>query len=261
MATLDRRKSAFRPRALAMGLLDRLHLGNTARRGKALARHAKNAASSRVLWGWKPLVPEHAFEECCQEAVQTLRNLGHVPFGDYLEFGVSRGTSLAAVHEVLCREGLPQVRLIGFDSFEGMPPEALTQGWRPGDFRSTISTTRRYLRKKGVQLDRVVLVKGWFKDTLTRDTVDRLGLTKASLIMIDCDIYSSSREALWFCEPLIRETAVIFFDDWGWRSDLNEIGQKEAFTEFMQEFSMFSEEPLPAYLPQARAFLIRRRPH
>ena len=32
--------------------------------------------------------------------------------------------------------------------------------------------------------------------------------------MIDCDIYSSARTALDFCGPLIRDRAVLVFDDW-----------------------------------------------
>ncbi len=58
-------------------------------------------------------------------------------------------------------------------------------------------------------------MKGWFKDTLTPETCREHSLTKASLIMVDCDIYAASRECLRFCEPLIRDRAVVFFDDWG----------------------------------------------
>jgi hypothetical protein len=204
------------------------------------------------------LVPEDAFGECCDGAIRALKDQGHNPFGAYLEFGVSRGTSLAAMHHALERAGLPHVLLLGFDSFEGMPLEAQEQGWPPGAYRSTISATRKYLQTKGVKLDRVRLIEGWFKDTLTQDTIARVGLTKASLIMVDCDIYSASREALWFSEPLIHDMAVIFFDDWGWRGDINEVGQKEAFAEFLEAFPTLSAEKLPAYIPQARVFLVKR---
>ena len=44
--------------------------------------------------------------------------------------------------------------------------------------------------------------------------------------MVDCDIYSASREALWFSEPLIHDMAVIFFDDWGWRAGSDEGGSE-----------------------------------
>lgn len=245
------RKSHF------MQMLDALRVGNAAR---AMKRHSVRFIDTtirpRVLLGWNPLVPEDELITGYRNAIQTLGDPGRL--GDYLEFGVSRGTSLACMFHALKRENVSHVRLIGFDSFEGLPPEASTEGWRPGDYRSTEHATRRYLSKKGVDLARVRLVKGWFKDTLTPEARDRLNISKASLIMIDCDIYSASREALWFCEPLIRDQAAIFFDDWGWRSDEGKIGQKEAFEEFLAEFPQFWSEPLPSYLPQARVFLLRR---
>jgi O-methyltransferase len=244
--------------------LDLLHLRNFARRTKRFAkqwvRRPKRAVRAHVLWGWKPLVPEHEFTECSINAIKILRRFDpDQALGDYLEFGVSRGTSLACMYRALEHEGLFNVRLFGFDSFRGFPPEAATQGWTPGNAWSTLSATRRYLVHNGVDMRRVTLIKGWFKDTLTAETRDRLGIVKASLIMIDCDIYSASRDALLFSGPMIRDEAVIFFDDWGGRADRGKIGQKEAFEEFLAEFPLLAAEPLPSYLPpQARVFLVHR---
>jgi hypothetical protein len=241
-------------------------LGGSVRRSRealnAQVRRLKRAVKARVLWRWAPLVPEDDFTACCRQAINELklRNSGKI-IGDYLEFGVSRGTSLACMHHALAAEQLGNVRLVGFDSFEGLPPEAAEEGgsmWEPGAYGSALGTTRTYLKRKGVDLRRVNLVKGWFKDTLTAQTRHALKLERASLIMVDCDIYSASRDALFFCEPLIGDAAVIFFDDWGWRSDIGEIGQKEAFDEFLAAFPELSATPLPAYLPQARVFLVSR---
>ena len=94
-----------------------------------------------------------------------------------------------------------------------------------------------------------MLVKGWFKDTLTEKTRRELALDKASLIMVDCDIYSASKDALRFSEPHIRKHAVILFDDWGWRE--GEIGQKEAFEELLAAHPDLTAEPLPTYFRQS----------
>jgi O-methyltransferase len=241
-----------------MSSLDRLGLGDPVRRtlGKAV-RRCVDEAKARGWTRWDPLVPEAAFYRCCIEAIRRLR-AAHEEIGPYLEFGVSRGTSLATMYRALEAEGLRQFRLVGFDSFRGLPPEAVAQGWQPAAFRSTRNATELFLKKSGVDLSRVDLVEGWFSDTLSEETAKRLALTRASLIMIDCDIYSASREALWFCAPLIRRRAVIFFDDWGWRADKNEIGQREAFAEFLREFGQFSAEPIEPYISQARVFLVTR---
>jgi hypothetical protein len=166
---------------------------------------------------------------------------------------------MACVHQVLQAKGLGGVRLVGFDSFKGLPPEAADEGWEPGIYASTEAATRRYLRERVVDLDRVTLVKGWFRDSLNEATRKRLRLRKASLIMVDCDIYAATKEVLAFVLPLVQEHAVIIFDDWGWRSDIEEIGQREAFQECIESVGEFEAERLDGYIPQSRVFLLRRR--
>jgi O-methyltransferase len=89
-------------------------------------------------------VPEDAFGAHDLYAIETLRKLEPAaPIGSYLEFGVSRGSSMACAYHSLCAAGLDETRLIGFDSFEGLPPEASKEGWAPGQYRSTLEATRR----------------------------------------------------------------------------------------------------------------------
>ena len=124
---------------------------------------------------WKPLVPEEAFCTCVRNAVEKLQELERPhELGDYLEFGVSRGTSMACAYRTLQKSGLHEMRLIGFDSFEGLPPEAAREGWGPGEYRSSLSATRNYLKRHNVDLARVKLVKGWFRDTLTERSTPSL---------------------------------------------------------------------------------------
>lgn len=222
---------------------------------KIRAQNAIHAAG----WGqWQALVPIDSFMSSCELAIRALREKNH-EFGDYLEFGVSRGTSMACMYHALRNSGLTDARLFGFDSFEGMPDEASEQGWLPGQYASTIGATRRYLKTMGVNLRNFRLIKGWFKESLTAATIERFNLRRASIIMVDCDIYSASKEALWFCAPLIAKEAVIIFDDWGWRADNNQIGQQEAYAEFLEAFPHFQSLSLePAHIPQARIFLLTR---
>jgi O-methyltransferase len=215
------------------------------------------------LISWTPLVPEEAFYACVHGVIGRLKSeIGDVAFGDYLEFGVSRGTSVALVFKALQEHRMKDVRLIGFDSFKGLPEQADEEGWRAGEYRSTEKVTRQYLASRDVDMGRVVLVNGWFSDTLNDETRKRYSIGQARLIMIDCDIYSSSKEALEFCLPHIADTAAIIFDDWGWTERKGQAGQKEAFAELLESHPMFNTESLPSYLPEARVFLVtRRRPN
>ena len=221
------------------------------------AKRVRLGLKARGFTPWTPLVPEQAFTDCASRAIALLRREGH-QFGDYLEFGVSRGTSMACTWRALDRAGLGKTRLLGFDSFEGLAADAGKEGWVPGDFASTEAATRRYLASRGVPKDSIRLVKGWFKDTATPATREALQITKASIIMVDCDAYTPSREALWFVADLIDDHAVLLFDDWGWAVKDGNIGQKEAFDEFCQAFPQFSATPVPAYRNEARAFLVSR---
>jgi hypothetical protein len=230
-------------------LLDQVGVGKPLRR----VRHWHQGRRKN----WSPLVPEEPFAACCRMAIEELAKQEH-EFGDYLEFGVSRGTSFAAMHGVLTKKGLNTVRLFGFDSFDGLPPEATKDGWKPGDFYSAISATRKYLEERGVDWTRSVLIKGWFKDTLNDETIRKFEIERASIIMVDCDIYSASRDALWFSEPLIDDHAVIFFDDWGAGPAANRIGQIEAFDEFLGAFPHLRADPMPSYCENARVFLVSR---
>ncbi|MEQ1897404.1 MAG: class I SAM-dependent methyltransferase [Vicinamibacterales bacterium] len=183
--------------------------------------------------------------------------------GDYLEFGVCFGYSLECMYAAADRHGLSQMRFFGFDSFEGLPDAARTDDggyWSPRMFASDIRTTRRFLNKAGVDWNRVTLVKGWFSDSLNSDLMVRYSMRKASVIMIDCDMYLSAKQALDFCGPLIRDEAVIIFDDW-YSGGLDEknLGEKRAFETFL-ESGDFDAEPLWRYPPNAQVFRVRRLP-
>lgn len=193
--------------------------------------------------------------------------LGPDKCGDYLEFGVSHGTSMNCMYHTLQNKGLHKVRLFGFDSFEGMPEEAETQDegtWRAGQFSSSIENTSKFLTKNGIDWQKTFLTKGWFADTLTEDFKEKHQLKKASVIMIDCDIYSASLEALEFSASLIKDVSIIVFDDWnsGNLADKN-LGEKKAFEEFLTKHPQFVAEEFSSYSykdkPNGKLFKITNR--
>ncbi|HTF18326.1 MAG TPA: TylF/MycF/NovP-related O-methyltransferase [Chryseolinea sp.] len=177
--------------------------------------------------------------------------------GDYLEFGVSLGTSMACMHRVLeNRKSRSSIRLFGFDSFEGMPASAAFEDegtWMPGEFASSIDQTRQYLDEAKIDWKRTHLIKGWFDETLTPETVKVYNIRKASIIMVDCDIYSASKTALNFALPMIVDFAVIFFDDW--RDDIT-FGEYKAYSEFLNENKHLKSEMFGEYRPTGMIFLV-----
>jgi len=116
----------------------------------------------------------------------------------YLEFGVYEGLSLRWWAGHLTG---PAARLVGFDSFEGLPED-----WRPGHGQG------RFRTNGPPQIDdpRVSFVVGWFDDTLPAyepPEHDQL------VVNIDCDLYSSTRTVLTWLEPRLRPGTLIYFDE------------------------------------------------
>ncbi len=131
----------------------------------------------------------------------------------YLEFGVHRGESIGKWAELLPGTGC---RLIGFDSFEGLPED-----WTVEDRRGTFSTEGATPR---IADPRVSFVKGWFDATLPGFVPP----AHARLVLhFDADLYSSTRTALRAMEPHMAIGTYLLFDEFSDR--LHEL---RAFEEF-----------------------------
>ena len=64
---------------------------------------------------------------------------------------------------------------------------------------------------------------------MTDERRQALQIERASIIMIDCDLYASTKDALRFCSPAIQGSCVIFFDDWYPLAEQN-LGRSERST-------------------------------
>jgi O-methyltransferase len=203
------------------------------------------------------------FEQCMRNAVRFLASRAQdEKLGDYLEFGVYAGSSLASMSRVLKELEVEDVRLFGFDSFEGFPDAVATDDegvWgRSGDYRSDYEWTVEFLNSRHVDWNQITLVKGWFSDTLNGDLMDKHNISNVSITLVDCDLYSSAKKALDFCAPLIRKETVIVFDDWHY-SGLAErnMGEKRAFDEFLNDNSHLSAQKFENYGRNSEVFLVR----
>jgi O-methyltransferase len=211
-----------------------------------------------------PLVPERELEEAYRDALNRLA-LAAVrdEVGDYLEFGVYVGTSLLCMHRASRAVGLESLRLYGFDSFQGLPEVTATEGagiWQPGSLRADYSLVREHLTRNGIDWDRTTLVPGWFEETLVPGLALELGMKKAGIIMIDCQIYSAAHAALTFCAPLIRDRAVVFLDEWkpALLDAAKVSGERRAFEEFLARNPDLRAEELPPYTHASKVFLVTR---
>ena len=119
----------------------------------------------------------------------------------YLEFGVFQGDSLR------CWSGLlqhPDSRLVGFDSFEGLPEK-----WRMAADQGTFDL-------KGMmpvfEDPRVHLVKGWFSDTLP-PFLTAFAPPDNLVVHLDADLYSSTIFVLDRLARYLKPGTMLIFDE------------------------------------------------
>jgi O-methyltransferase len=182
--------------------------------------------------------------------------------GDYLEFGVYNGRSMSIAYHAFTGAGLREARLVGFDSFDGMPGADYDDAgvFRRGQLYHDEKRTRAELRRNGVDLNRITLVKGWYDDTLNEATRRQLGLARLGIAMIDCVVYDSTCTVLRFIEPLIVDEAILIFDDWTCHDmHLKNQGQKRACEEWLGAHRDLVATEVASFEPHARVFRVERR--
>jgi hypothetical protein len=145
--------------------------------------------------------------------------LKHKPNTLWLEFGVASGNTINYISR------FTNDKVYGFDSFEGLPEK-----WRDGFDKGAFS---RQGNLPNVNSN-VVLIKGWFNDTLLPFITSHN--KKVSFIHMDADLYSSTKYILDTLKDYIDENCVIVFDELvnypGFDGDKGEL---KAFYEFITE--------------------------
>jgi hypothetical protein len=155
--------------------------------------------------------------------------------GVFVECGVAAGAQLAAMQERLL-DRKEKRWIYGFDSFEGIPLASEEDDEQPGvpGPRPLIPYTdkRELLKSSGITVcskesvlsnfkqwfpnnnDNIVLVKGWFQDTLKpyKTVLERAG--GIALLRLDGDLYESTRVSLEELFPLLHTNGILIIDDW-----------------------------------------------
>lgn len=183
--------------------------------------------------------------------------------GDYLEFGMWKGGSMiAAYHLSQCFPALSNMTFYGFDSFEGIPSltrnESEAAQFPPGMFRASLEEVKRNLGKAKLDMDRVVLVAGWYDETLNQKTKERLPLQTAAIVNIDCDVYESTVPVLDFIEAYLADGSVLIFDDWYCFGNKDELGEQKAFREWLERNRHLRATPYKEFGWDGKAFIINR---
>jgi len=150
--------------------------------------------------------------------------------GDILELGTYKCGTTIMIARFLKKIGSKR-KVIGCDAFMGLPYEDKHSSRQnaTGMFSDvTLEKVLEKIKKFGVD-DKITIIEGFFEETLPKF----LSGKKFSMILVDCDLYDSTKFSLEFVYPRLVKGGMIMFDDYD-RVDKNNPGWGE--TKAVDEF-------------------------
>ncbi|MFC2143291.1 TylF/MycF/NovP-related O-methyltransferase [Candidatus Aenigmatarchaeota archaeon] len=207
------------------------------------------------------LVPPEKLKIFFADCIKKLQDIKGNEIGDYLEFGVFNGSSLSSMYLTCKKLGLNSTRFFGFDAFEGLPEGAENEDdgvWKKGFYTCSFEKMKECLQRKNIDSKDINWVSGWYKDTLNNEIIREFDLKKIGIVFIDCDTYSSSKAALDFIGPLIKEETILCFDDWKLNDlDIKGMGEYKSFNEFLEKNTHLEAKEIKSYNRKSKSFLIK----
>jgi len=179
--------------------------------------------------------------------------------GDYFEFGLYRGKTFAYAHRMKYRFGRHNMKLWGFDSFQGLPQisEKRDNVWTEGEFACSEKELRHILRRRGFSEAEYELIPGFYEDSLNDALHQKLRGRTAAIVYVDCDLYESTASVLCFLFRYLRNGTIICFDDYYCYKGAPDQGEQRAVAEFLATHANVRFIPYFDYSALGKAFIVR----
>lgn len=173
-----------------------------------------------------------------------------------------RGYAFLKAYEHTKKLGIDDIHFYGFDSFEGLPPaEGIDQAdgrFFEGQFSCSKQDVEKNLESNGMDMSRTTLVQGFYENSLTAQLKAEHPFRPASVVLMDCDLYSSTVEALAWVDIYLQDGTIILFDDWfSFGEESEGLGQQKATKEFLEQHANYSLEPLWPFCKHGKAFILK----
>jgi hypothetical protein len=195
----------------------------------------------------------HEAVEALTKGVQALYGYGIA--GHLAEFGTCTGSTAKGLAAAIakCEKWRPSElrRLYLYDSFEGFPhadneidrrtPHIVDGIWGPGVARGLTAEQLRNAVERHLPAEQIAIIPGWYKDTVPASTksIAAQGAT-FSLVHVDCDFYASTMIVLdaLLSNKALTPGAFIYFDDWSCNHASPEFGERRAWAEAVEKYSI-----------------------
>jgi len=187
-----------------------IFLGHLAQLSRFIHQHKNNPHNDFFTWKFDYHKREAAFKHLIES--EKLADI------DYLEFGVSRGTSFRWWAKEIQS---PNATFHGFDTFTGLP-----ENWGPykaGDMSNGNEPPK-------MDDDRCHFYQGLFQQTLLPFLASYKN-DKRKVIHMDADLYSATLYVLTLMTPYLKKGDIILFDEFN-----VPMHEYKAFTEWSRSF-------------------------
>ena len=229
---------------------------------RLLINIARNVANTRFVSRIIEGVDLHSDNRLSERGILAqafeFKKINNVP-GDYFEFGVWSGKTFLYAHQMKRRYRCDEMRLWGFDSFEGLPEidDPDDNVWVPGQFACSEIELRKILRRAGVREDEYDLVAGRYECSLNLDLHARLAGRCAAIVYVDCDLYASAKQVLNFLRPYLVNGTIVCFDDfYNYKANPDQ-GEQKALSEFLAVNDDLNLIAWSNYSPLGKSFIVR----
>ena len=186
-------------------------------------------------------------------------------YGDYVEFGIYKGESFLNSLEVflefknwlkkqknsneawrinIAKESPlnDTVFFHALDTFVGMPQNKENNFiYKEGNFGYSYEYFKKKLNKFNNKDLKVFIYKGEFRKT-QQNFKENLKERKVSIVNFDCDLESSTTDALEIIKNNIQIGTIFFFDDYNAFNANMSLGQRKSFSDFIKKSNFIFEK-------------------
>ena len=182
--------------------------------------------------------------------------------GDYAEFGCHGGTTFGLAYHESRQVGFPR-KLWAFDSFAGLPPQAVLEDdhpeWIAGAMRTGLDEFHLLCRYNRIPRSDYEVIPGYYEVTLADTSLEGGLPSNISLAYIDCDLYSSTLCVLKFLLPRLKHGMILAFDDYYCWSGTQVSGERRACAEIFLNAKEWALVPYVQFGWAGMSFLVERK--
>jgi O-methyltransferase len=181
--------------------------------------------------------------------------------GDYLEFGVFDGRTMTLAWHAM--KDIRAMRFFGFDTFKGIAGALAEEiSYPDGSYYSNLETYWHNMQVANADPARMRPVAGNFLETFTdREALQAsLGIERCLVAHIDCDVYTAAKASLNFLTNILVQGSVLLFDEFHANNASNQLGERRALREWLEENPGIQVERWMDYAAVGRAFFVHIDP-